>query len=116
MPDQIQNQEPAAGSPHVPDHGNIFFRRKMMRQKRADRDVRVRQQIARGIRRNHRDIQDAPRFQVNPDHIHAQAFAEVHQKVAAAAANVEDAVYGPGVGFQEAFNGGEAPQQTVEQR
>ena len=93
MSHQVQNQEPPAAPPHIPDHRNKLLVAQVMRHADAHGYVRPRQLISHNIQLQNRKLPRANqrRPQIRTDHFHSQLASHSAHQRAVPTADIQNA-------------------------
>lgn len=113
MPHQVEDNEPAATSSHIPDEGHEGLVRKMVRETDTDRDVGRRKFVACRVGREDRHRWIRWWSQIHADDVHPKCRADVDQHRAMTTPDIQHTPDSRPVPTERAENRGAVAEQTM---
>lgn len=110
---KVEDNEPTATSAHILNQGHEVIVRKMVRETDTDRDVGLRQFVARGVGRQDRHRRVCRRSQINADDLHAQRRANVGEHRAMTTPHIQHTPNGGAIPAERAEDRGTVAQEPV---
>lgn len=113
MPHQVEDNESTTTPAHIPNQGHEVIVRKMVREADTDRDVGLRQFVARGVGSEYRDRRVGRRPEVDADDLHAQCRADVGEHRAMTTPHIQHTPNGGPIPAERAEDGATVAQKPV---